>query len=86
MLEPTDRSFYVTRGSGEEYLEKNLKLTFKSGRTAVGAWSYFCGDEIGPLVIIPKRGTMAAARYLEMVKKHFIPFYRRMRRKYDPTS
>jgi hypothetical protein len=76
--------FYVTRRSGEEYLEKNLKPTFKSGHTAVGAWSCFCGDEIGLLVIIPKGGMMTAACYLEVVKKHFIPFYRRMRRKYSP--
>jgi hypothetical protein len=27
--------FYVTRGSREEYLEKNLKPSFKSGRTTV---------------------------------------------------
>jgi len=40
---------------------------------------------MGPLVIIPKGGTMTAKRYLETVKKHFIPFYRRMRRKYGPS-
>jgi hypothetical protein len=28
--------FYVTRGPGEEWDDKNLQLTFKSGRTAVG--------------------------------------------------
>jgi transposase len=76
--------FYVTRGSGEEYLEKNLNPSFKSGRTSVGVWSCFCGDEMGPLVIIEKGGTMTAKRYLETVKKHFLPFYRRMRRKYGP--
>jgi transposase len=37
---------------------------------------------MGPLVIIKKGGTMTVARYLETVKKHFLPFYRRMRRKY----
>jgi hypothetical protein len=76
--------FYVTRGAGEEYLEKNLKPSFKSGRTTVGVWSCYCGDEIGPLVIIEKGGTMTAKRYLETVKKYFVPFYRRMRRKYGP--
>jgi transposase len=45
---------YVTRGPGEEWNNKNLQPTFKSGRQAVGVWSCFCGDEIGPLVIIPK--------------------------------
>jgi len=74
--------FYVTRAPGEEHLPKNLKPTFKSGRTAVGVWSCYCGDKIGPLVIIPKRGTMTAKRYLETVKKHFLPFYRQMKRKY----
>jgi transposase len=33
-------------------------------------------------VIIPKGGTITAKRYLETVKKHFVPFYKRMRRKY----
>jgi hypothetical protein len=28
--------FYVTRGQNEEFLEKNLRPTFKSGRTKVG--------------------------------------------------
>jgi hypothetical protein len=28
--------FYVTRGSKEEHLDKNLKPSFKSGRTSVG--------------------------------------------------
>jgi transposase len=46
--------YYVTRGPGEEWEDKNLQSTFKSGRTSVGVWSCFCGDEMGPLVIIPK--------------------------------
>jgi transposase len=74
--------YYVTRGVGEEYKLKNLRPTFKSGRTAVGVWTCFCGDEMGPLVIIPKGGTMTAKRYLNTLKKYFIPFYRRMRQKY----
>ena len=74
--------FYVTRGANEEFLEKNLKPTFKSGRTKVGVWSCFCGKHMGPLVIIPKGGTMTAKRYIEILKKHFIPFYKRMVRLY----
>ena len=74
--------FYVTRGVGEEFKLKNLRPTFKSGRTAVGVWTCYCGDEMGPLVIIPKGGTMTARRYIQVLKKHFIPFYRRMRKKY----
>ena len=76
--------FYVTRAAGEEYLEKNLKPSFKSGRTTVGVWSCFCGNEMGPLVILEKGETMTAQRYLETVKKYFIPFYRRVRKKYGP--
>jgi hypothetical protein len=44
-------TFWVTRGPGreEEYASKNLRPTFKSGRTTVGVWSCYCGDEMGPL-------------------------------------
>ena len=66
---------YITCGPGEEYKEKNLKPTFKSGRTSVGVWSCFYGIEMGPLVIIEKGGRMTAQRYLKILKKHFIPFY-----------
>ncbi|KAF8857048.1 hypothetical protein BDZ45DRAFT_553791, partial [Acephala macrosclerotiorum] len=75
-------TIYVTRGPGEEFLEKNLNFSFKSGRTSVGVWSCFCGNEMGPLVIIEKGGRMNAQRYLQTVKEHFIPFYRRMVEKY----
>lgn len=76
---------YVTRGPGEEWEDKNLKPTFKSRRIGVGVWSCFCGNEMGPLVIIPKGGRMTAERYKEVLKDHFIPFYKRMRRKYGPS-
>ena len=76
--------FYVTRGANEEFQERNLRPTFKSGRTKVGVWSCFCGDNMGPLVIIPKGGTMTALRYIDVLKKHFIPFYRRMVSIYGP--
>ena len=76
--------FNVTRGAGEEYLEKNLKPSFKSGRTTVGVWSCFYGDRMGPLVIIEKGGRMTAKRYLETLKEHFIPFYERIVEKYGP--
>ena len=39
---------------------------------------------MGPLVILEKGGTMTVKYYLEVVKKYFLPFYRRMRRKYGP--
>jgi len=77
--------FYVTQGPNKEWLAKNLRPTFKSGRTAVGVWTCFCGEDIGPLVILPKGGTMTAKRYVEVLKEHFIPFYRRMRAKQGPS-
>jgi hypothetical protein len=48
------RGFFITKGPRreEEYVEKNLRPTFKSGRTSIGVWSYFCGDEIGPLYML----------------------------------
>ena len=76
--------FYVTRGAREEYLDKNLKPSFKSGRTSVGVWSYYYGDEIGPLVILEKGGRMTAARYKATLEEHFIPFYKEMVEKYSP--
>jgi transposase len=76
--------FYITCGVREEFKLKNLRPTFKSGRTAVSVWIYYCGDEMGPLVIIPKGGTMTAKRYLKTLKKYFIPFYCRIRAKHRP--
>jgi len=77
-------TFWVTRAPGreEEYTDKNLRPTFKSGRTTVGVWSYFCGDEMGPLYMLPEGKTMIAKQYKWALQKHFIPFYERMRRKY----
>jgi len=66
---------YVTRAPGEEWEDRNLKPSFKSGRTSVGVWSCYCGDEMGPLVIVLKGGTMIVERYLETVKTHFLPLY-----------
>jgi hypothetical protein len=34
---------------------------------------------MGPLVVIPKGGTMTAKRYLQTLKKYLILFYNRMR-------
>ncbi len=73
---------YVTRGIGEEYLDKNLQPTFKSGRRAIGVWSCYYRDEIAPLIIIKKESIMTVKKYLKTAKKHFILFYKRMKRKY----
>jgi hypothetical protein len=78
--------FWVTRasGKGEEWLKKNLKPSFKSERQAVEVWLCFCRPYIRPLVIIPKKSTITAERYKEVLREHFIPFYKRIRRLYSP--
>jgi transposase len=78
------RGFFVTRGAGreEEYADKNLRPTFKSGRTTMGIWSCFCGDEMGPLYMLPEGENMIAKRYKYVLQKLFIPFYEEMRAKY----
>ena len=77
-------TFFVSRGPGrdEEYADKNLRPSFKSGRVTVGAWGCFCGDELGPLYILPPGENMNAKRYKWVLQKHLVPFYNRMRRKY----
>jgi hypothetical protein len=76
--------YYVTRGPGEEYNNRNLKPTFKSKRTSISIWSCFCGDKISLLVIIPKGSTITAKHYTKTLRKYFILFYKRMKRKYKP--
>jgi hypothetical protein len=48
----------------------------------VGIWTYFYRDDIGPLIIILKGRIIIAKRYIKVLKKYFILFYRRIRRKY----
>jgi hypothetical protein len=59
------RGFFMTRGPGreEEYADKNLRPTFKSGRTSIGVWSCFYRDEIGPLYMLPEGENITAKRY-----------------------
>jgi hypothetical protein len=52
--------YYVTRGSTEACLDKNLRPSFKSGQTSVGVWSCYCRDEMGPLVILKNGARMTA--------------------------
>jgi hypothetical protein len=77
-------TFWVTRGPGrdEEYASQNLRPTFKSRRTTVGVWSCYCGDEMGPLYMLPEGEHMTAKRYKYVLQRLFIPFYNEMRRKY----
>ena len=59
------QTFWVTRAPGreEEYIDKNLRPTFKSRRTTIGVWSCFYGDEIGPLYMLPEGENITAKRY-----------------------
>jgi len=79
-------NFMVLRRAGREaeYAPKNLRPTFKSGRTTVGVWSCFCGDEMGPLYILKEGQNMNAKRYHWVLQTLFIPFYLRMKEKYGP--
>src|SRR5205807_2596573 len=63
---------WVTRAPGEEFLEKNLKPSFKSGRTSVSVWAAFCGRHMGPIVVLPKGQRMNQHLYKDLIlKKHF---------------
>jgi hypothetical protein len=77
------RTWWITRAPSEEWLEKNLKPSFKSGRTAIGVWGCFMDIEMGPLVILPKGARMNQHQYTNKVlKPAFVPFYKKMVRKY----
>jgi hypothetical protein len=80
------RTIYISHRAGKKvaFLDNNLKPSFKSGRTSVSVWSCYCNNEMGPLVILEEGGRMTATRYLETVKNYFVPFYKRMVRKYSP--
>jgi hypothetical protein len=73
----------LTPGKAEEYATKNLRLFFKSGRITVEVWSCLCGDEIGPLYILPDGENMTAKCYYWVLKTYYILFYNRMRAKYS---
>jgi hypothetical protein len=76
--------FWVTKGKSraEEYAAKNLRSSFKSGRTTVGVYSCFCRNKIGPLYIFPDGENMTAKRYHWVLKTLFVPFYNKMGAKY----
>ena len=49
----------------------------------MGIWGCFMGKEKGPLVILPRGARMNQHRYIEEVlKPAFVPFYKKMKRKY----
>ena len=74
---------YVSRRVGEEYLDKNLKPSFKSGRSRVGVWGCFMGPESGPLVVVPDGVRLTREYYTDKIfLPYFLPFYLKMREKY----
>jgi hypothetical protein len=78
-----DRSvFYISGRFGDTFLEQNLKPSFKSGRTSVGVWSCYCGNEMGLSVILEKGERMTAARHLVTLKKSIVLLYHCMVQKY----
>jgi transposase len=77
------RGYYITQAPHEDMLERNLKPSFKSGRKSVSAWACFCGRELGPIKILEHGLKMTARQYLdEIIKPLFVPFWRKMQRKY----
>jgi hypothetical protein len=73
------RNIWVTRRPGEEYLEKNLKPSFKSGRVSISAWDAICGDVVGPLVFLTDSGHMNAKFYTnEIMERHLQPFWKKI--------
>jgi hypothetical protein len=49
----------------------------------VGVWSCYCGDEIGPLYMLPEGEHITAKQYKYVLQRLFILFYDKMRRKYS---
>jgi transposase len=77
------RIVWVTQALGEDYLEKNLKPSFKSSRTSVSVWALFCKTYIRLVVILLKGVRMNQQLYKDLIlKPYFIPFYQRMKRLY----
>ena len=78
-------NFWITRSPGrdEEYIEKNLKPSFKSGRVIVRVWDYFCEDELRALYILSLSENINAKWYKQVLQRYLIPFYKRIRRKYN---
>jgi hypothetical protein len=75
----------VTRGLGrdKEYIEKNLKPSFKSRRVTIGAWGCFYRDELVDLYILPLGENINTKRYKQVLQRHLVLFYKRIRRKYS---
>jgi hypothetical protein len=61
------RNIWVTRRPEKEYLEKNFKLSFKSGRVSISAWGAICDDVVGPLVFLTDSGCMNTKFYTNKI-------------------
>lgn len=53
-------NYYITQTPKEEWLERNLKPTFKSRRKYISVWGCFCRQEIGLIIILEKGLKMTA--------------------------
>jgi DDE superfamily endonuclease/Transposase len=67
---------WVRRKKGTAYESRNLKPTFKSGRSSVGIWGSISLSKKGPLVILAKGARMNSRRYIqEILYPSAVPFY-----------
>jgi DDE superfamily endonuclease/Transposase len=67
---------WVRRKKGTAYESRNLKPTFKSGRSSVGIWGCISLSKKGPLVILAKGARMNSKRYIqEVLYPNAVPFY-----------
>ena len=70
---------WVRRKHGQAYESRNLKPTFKSGRSSVGIWGAISLDFKSELAIIPHGKKMNSKRYiLQILNKKAHPFYEKV--------
>ena len=70
---------WVRRKRGQAYESRNLKPTFKSGRSAVGIWGAISMNFKSELLIVPRGARMNSQKYIGLVlneKAH--PFYQKV--------
>ena len=74
---------WVRRKKGTIYKSKNLKPTFKSGRSFVNIWVCISLFKKGPLVILAKGARMNSKRYIqEVLYLNAVPFYDQLMEEY----
>jgi Transposase/DDE superfamily endonuclease len=74
---------WVRRKQGTAYESRNLKPTFKSGRSSVGIWGCISLSKKGPLVILAKGARMNSKRYIQdVLYPGAVPFYHQLVEKY----